>query len=169
MKIRLHGPEDPIGSGSFQRSKKIQQPMFYWNLVIIDERDHVTIGVLQSLVAHKRNVLLRLHAVLDSQTRCLRNLSDNLIGRMRGVVVRNYHRKGELSFRDLAHQLIQEARQKLSPLERADTNGNMILNFGHAVWRTSILRVRAHRKGITGSDESGCHSPCLLCRSQSWS
>src|SRR3569833_3178135 len=34
VKIRLHGPEDPIGSGSFQQPKKIQQPMFYWNLVI---------------------------------------------------------------------------------------------------------------------------------------
>ena len=82
----------PARAALFFADEQSQQPVFGRKLVVIDEGDKVPIRVLNCLIARQRDILARLHAVSDRNTRPRCEVFHHSLGRLHMVVVGNHDR-----------------------------------------------------------------------------
>src|SRR5437867_1291901 len=153
VEVPLHWSEHAVHSKFITGLEQSQQPSSGRKLVVVDEGDKVPVRVLNGLVPRQRDILPRLHAVLDRNTRRSRKVPHHCFARLQMIVVGNHDRIREQSARILTVELLQQAFEKARTLIRANAHADMLRFVGHlfAVYtavRLSLTTSLTRRGGI---------------------
>jgi len=124
-KMRENRPQNTVAMIVMDGLKMVDQPTGIRKLIIIDEAEKFTAGLLDRFVSRQGDILFGLDIIFHFNVRRSGSPFNNRPRGFERIVINNHDREIEQVFGFLFCQFPQKAREHLRPAERAEAYRNM--------------------------------------------